>query len=198
VLSFRSSARRAAGYGIPAAVAILVLSATAAASLRLYHDAPPLAHTGGFGEGDCTACHFDNEPDDGVGEVSVRGFPERYEPGEKYRIVVEVRRPGIVKGGFQAAIRQVEGGAAGHAAGELRSLGERTSVSESDTVAYVQHTARGNDVGDGVARWEFEWTAPVRASGRLLLNAAANAANGDNSEFGDYIYRAELVSRAMR
>jgi hypothetical protein len=178
--------------------AAVVLGATAAAATRAYHDSPPLAHTGGFGEGDCSACHFDNEVDDGVGEVRVHGFPDRYEPGRTYRITIEVRRPGMAKGGFQAAIREAEGNRTGHSTGDIATDDGRTTIARSDTVAYVQHTAAGNDVEDGVARWTFEWTAPVRAGGGVVLHAAANAGNGDNSEFGDYIYRAERVARAMR
>jgi hypothetical protein len=182
------------------AMALLTaLAATGVAASRLYRDAPPPRHTGGFGEPTCAACHFDNPFDDGVGEVRISGFPDEYEPGEKYRITIEVRRPGLALGGFQAAIRHASGAQTGRPAGEMRAVDDRVAVVEPDSVSYLQHTLAGTTLEDGVARWTFEWTAPLhKVGGDVVLNAAANAANGDNSEFGDYIYLAAILSRAPR
>jgi len=178
---------------------VIALAATGVAASVRYLEGPPPRHTGGFGEQNCSACHFDNPVNDGVGEVRVIGFPERYEPGRTYRVVVEVRRPGLAAGGFQAAVRHAPGTAeAGSQAGQLRAANEHVAVLPSGSVSYAQHTARQPAVKNGAVRWEFDWTAPARAGARVVLHTAANAANGDNSEFGDYIYFAEVASRTRR
>jgi hypothetical protein len=180
-------------------VALLLtgLGATTVAATRLYLQNPPLRHTGGFGEPNCSACHFDNPVNDERGEIRVSGFPETYQPGRTYTIVVEVRRPEMTRGGFQAAVRHAGGEQTGRQAGTVRSLDERVAVAQADSVRYLHHTVAGSAVSEDIARWHFEWTAPVRA-GEVVLHTAANAANGDNSEFGDYIYLAEILSRIRR
>jgi hypothetical protein len=188
---------RRAALAVPFLV-IGLAGTTVAASVR-YLDSPPPAHTGGFGEQNCSACHFDNPVNDGVGEVRVIGFPKRYEPGRTYRVVMEVRRPGLAAGGFQAAVRYAPGTAdEGRQAGELRARDGHVAVLPADSVGYVQHTADQPAVRDGAMRWEFDWTAPERAGAGVVIHAAGNAANRDNSEFGDYIYLAEVVSRSRR
>ncbi len=180
------------------AIALAGLAATALAASLLYLDGPPAGHTGGFGEESCATCHFDNPVNDGEGEVRVSGFPERYEPGETYTVTVEVRRPGIALGGFQAAVRFAEGERAGRQAGSVRLTDERVTLLETDSVTYLQHTVEGASVEGDLARWSFEWTAPSKAGGKAVLHAAGNAGNGDDSVFGDYIYLAEVVSRVRR
>lgn len=174
------------------------LAATGVAAARSYLDGPPPAHTGGFSEPDCTACHFDNPINDDAGEVRISGFPEKYEPGQKYTITIEIRRPGMARGGFQAAIRHASGENRGRQAGTVDTLDQRIEIVGADPVRYLQHSIAGTTFVDDVAHWTFEWTAPVQVDGEVVLNAAANAANGDNSEFGDYIYLAKIISRARR
>jgi len=43
-------------------------------------------------------------------------------------------------------------------------------------------------VEKGRATWQVRWTAPDRLTEPLQLHVAANAANGDKSEFGDMIF----------
>jgi hypothetical protein len=38
----------------------------------------------------------------------------------------------------------------------------------------------------------FTWVAPPTPVGEIVVNAAANAANGDASPVGDYIYSTSL------
>jgi hypothetical protein len=44
-------------------------------------------------------------------------------------------------------------------------------------------------VAADTARWTVVWTAPA-TGGAVTFNAAANAANEDDSQLGDYIYTA--------
>jgi hypothetical protein len=40
----------------------------------------------------------------------------------------------------------------------------------------------------GAAKWTFEWTAPD--DGAAIFHLTGNAANGDDSPLGDFIYAA--------
>jgi hypothetical protein len=47
-----------------------------------------------------------------------------------------------------------------------------------------------SSTADGPVSYRFNWAAPDPSDGRVLFNAAGNAADGDNSVNGDYIYTA--------
>lgn len=159
-----------------------------------YADAPPLAHTGGFGEPTCHACHFDqplNAPD---GALTLAGLPDQYEAGTPYEITVTVHHPDLSRGGFELSARFTDGGPAG----TLRTGTGRAAVSteEAAGVQYAYHTAAGTTptAPDSVA-WTLTWTAPSRADS-VVFHASANAANFDASEFGDFVYTAQQHSNA--
>lgn len=152
-----------------------------------YEDGAPPGHTGGFGEPDCTACHSDNEPNAPGGTLEVGGLPARYVPGERYRVAVTLAHPDLEAGGFQLAFRT----AAGAPAGRVSALDPRTGTVSAGAQRYVQQTPAGREAArDGRIAWEIEWRAP--ASGvPVVLHLAANAANDDLSELGDFIYTLE-------
>jgi hypothetical protein len=52
-------------------------------------------------------------------------------------------------------------------------------------------------LADNAGGWRVEWTAPDDAAGAVIFHVAANAANGDKSESGDFIYTTE-VRASMR
>ena len=167
----------------------------------LHRDGPPPAHTGGFGEPTCRQCHFDVELNAPGGELAVGGVPPRYRAGRSYELVVTLRRPGMLRGGFQLAARFADGAAAGTQAGALTPSDERSALVRDSVTAvrYVQHTQAGTAVAGGEARWNFRWTAPGAARVAVVLHVAANAANDDDSPLGDYIYtRAVAVRPAYR
>jgi len=160
-------------------------------------DGPPPAHTGGFGEPTCHACHSEAPVNPPGGEVRVQGLPAAYRPGASYDVTVVLDAKGTVSAGFQAAIRFTGTERSGLSAGSIRPLDERASV-QVDTargVAFVQHTRRGTVVpeGPGSASWSFRWTAP-EAPGPVVLHVAANSADGDDSPFGDLVYATSVTS----
>jgi hypothetical protein len=186
-----------AGAGAAAAVALLAFPAERARAA--FSEAPPTAHTGGFGERTCRACHFDGELNEAGGGLALGGVPTVYRPGERYRITVVLRRGEMQRGGFQLATRFAEGAAAGRQAGVLRAPDERVKVTEGTRggVQYVSHTRPGIQLTQaGRIEWAVEWTAPASAAGPVVFHAAANAANGDESQFGDFVYTETHVSRA--
>jgi hypothetical protein len=56
-------------------------------------------------------------------------------------------------------------------------------------VEYVQHRLAGTHVSPpGAGEWSVRWTAPAETIAPVIFHVAANSANDDNSQFGDYIY----------
>ncbi len=164
-----------------------------------YADGPPPAHTGGFGEPSCSACHFDNPVNEPSGSLVVSGMPEQFTPGNSYRITVSLTRPEMQRAGFQLAVRYAAGARSGTVAGVVVPTDERATVAASTAgVSYAQHTTAGTSLaGVDTARWTVQWTAPAQEA-EVSLHVAANAANGDQSEFGDHIYLRELTVAPRR
>lgn len=170
----------------------LVVPVGGAGGVKDYADAPPPAHTGGFGEPTCAECHFDGEPNDPGGTLEITGLPDRYGAGETYTLVVALNRPELRSAGFQLAIRLAEGEGRGSQAGTARVTDDRARATSSDGVDYLHQTLRGSQAEDA-ARWTIEWTAPQGGAGPVAIHVAANAGNGDDSAFGDYIYTDSMV-----
>ena len=152
---------------------------------------PPAGHTGGFGEPTCRICHLEFDLNLG-GELELEGLPDSFRPGESYVVTLALRSSEMNRAGFQAAVRFVEGVAAGKQAGELLPLDGRTTV-VADTasgVQYVQHAPPSLESADPeFVSWSFEWRAPNSADA-ISFDAAANSANGDDSPLGDIVYAA--------
>lgn len=176
------------------ALLLLVPGMCAWAWAWAYDDGAPPGHTGGFGEPDCTACHSDNERNDAEGILSVTGLPERYAPGESYRLSIVLEHPELEAGGFQLAVRTSDGSAAGR----LEPVDARTRALADGGREYLQHTPEGRrDTDGGRISWQLAWQAPGAAV-PVVLNLAANAANDDLSELGDFIYTLELTLEPAR
>jgi hypothetical protein len=191
--------RGAHGVGAAVAGAVLLAASTPGAASRSTsvspsRDGPIPGFSGGFGESSCTACHFDGELNEAPGSLVLAGVPDRYRPGEGYALTLTLTRPGIAVGGFQLTARFEEGGAQ---AGSLKPAREdgRITVTPDRGVQYAHHLRPGTDptVRD-TARWELVWTAPPSV-GAVLVHAAANAADGDDSQLGDRIYTTVAASR---
>lgn len=151
-----------------------------------YKDGPPPAHTGGLGEPDCAACHFGPEPESRGVSLSLQGMPERYDPGSTYRITLVLEAAGMKSGGMLLSVRTHEGRQAGTLA-----PGDDLETVQSGGIHYLRHVrpARGPE-----AVWRLAWTAPEECAGPVLMHAAANAANDDDSALGDVPVLAEATS----
>lgn len=150
-----------------------------------YPDRVLPAVTGGFGEVSCHSCHFDGDLNQKNGSLDLRGLPEVITAGKVYDLEVELKHPQLAKAGFQLSIRTP----AGDQVGSFVSIDERTLVQAGPDgkIQYMNHSEKGSAGFNGSATWKFKWKAGDNA-GPIVLNLAANAANGDDSEFGDYIY----------
>jgi len=160
------------------------------AAVPLFKAGPPPAHTGGFGEPTCRACHSDAGLNEPGGELAITGAPAGYEPGRTYRLEVVLRRGGMLRAGFQLAARFADGAAAGRPAGVVAPADGRSMViwDTLSHVRYIEHTEIGTDLRDDAGRWLMSWTAPVDARGVVAFHAAGNAADADDSPLGDFIY----------
>lgn len=176
----------AAGGGVAGTCALFLRS-----SAVRYADGAPPGHTGGFGEPTCERCHFHAEASE-EGRLELSGLPAAWEPGREYPLEVSVRSPGMARAGFQLAARFCDGGQAG----TWRAGGDGVGVVSADDagVRYVGHTEPARPGAAGAAAWRLTWIAPEEAGGTVLLHLAANAANGDDSEFGDAVYADSLRS----
>lgn len=153
------------------------------------------AFTGGFGEENCRSCHFDYSLNPDGGSLSVSGIPEDIDNGQTIDITITVRRSNLGRAGFQLTARYENG----EQAGRFRiGDGGRLAFTEAggDSLQYVQHTALGSKVTNkGSNSWVVSWISPLTVEETVVFNVAANAANGDQSEFGDYIYQTEVIRK---
>lgn len=175
-------------------VAALVLLPVIAASPH-YPEEPPPQHTGGFGEPTCHTCHFGADLNAPGGKLELLGLPEVYEPDRSYRLIVRISRADLMRAGYQLAARYAEGEHAGEQAGQLRVSDVRSKLTPAGEpeVTFAHHTREGSEPATGeLGLWELEWQAP-HANTPIVFHLAANAANGDASEFGDHVYTRAYV-----
>lgn len=180
-----------------------VLALVTAASVGLAHSfGPALGHTGAPALGTYAAeptcndvgCHTGN-PLNQNGTLEILGVPSSYTPGQSYTLTVQLSSTANAaftsrKWGFQlTAVAMQDGKGAGFFSSPdlLVSTGDSTLGNRP----YISHDADTNKVGEpSPAVWSFTWTAPAQQVGAVGFFAAGNAANGDITNLGDYIYTA--------
>lgn len=155
-----------------------------------YPDMPPLGHSGGFGEPDCSVCHeqWDGDGAEKQGLVRLVGVPKSPSPEERYALSVILEHPGLATAGFQLTVRRCDGD---NDAGSFVDLDERTSIAPPwvKTPAYAWQTLEGSKPqSKNSAHWMLFWFAPESVAGGFAFAVAANAGNGDQSPFEDRLY----------
>lgn len=169
-------------------------AAVLATSMRLvpsheYADGAPPGFSGGFKEESCHACHFHAEPNSAGGRVTIDGAPAKFAAGERYTLTITLTRADMKRAGFQLTARfKDDGGQAGTLALGPDEV-SRVKLEHSSGVQYAGHKQAGSSVGAGLSRWTIVWTAPS-SGGTVMFNVAANAADGNESADGDFIYTA--------
>lgn len=155
-------------------------------SAMRYAERPPLAHTGGFGEPTCQACHFGTDVNAGEGRVTVEGLPDSVRTGQTYELTVRLAAP-MEGSGFMLSLRHPDGTQAGQMA-PIDSGRVAVRRVDSTGVQYAHHTRAGTETTSAEqTEWAIRWTAPS-AGDSVVAHVAANATNDDASEFGDEIY----------
>jgi hypothetical protein len=161
---------------------------------RAYRDGPPAGFSGGFGEDHCQACHFGDKVNDSPGSLRLSA-PERYSPGKTYAVTITLTRPGMAIGGFQLTARFADDSAQAGALAPADGQQDRIKVLTDRGVQYAYHSRPGTDLtATDVVRWTLQWTAPAGRRA-VLFHVAANAANGDDSQTGDFVYTSRARSR---
>jgi hypothetical protein len=176
-----------------ARVAVLAAALLAPPALLALHfrDGPPARVTGGPGEESCAACHTGNAVNAAGGELTIEGFPERYTPGKQYSLELVLSRPQLAAAGFQLAIRHRQGQTQAGRIGVPEGSEQAVGILDERGVQFAHQLLP--DVappGAGTMRWKLAWTAPESA-GPVVLHAAAIAADGDDSQLGDFVYTLE-------
>ena len=148
---------------------------------------PPADRSGVSGVTCSTSgCHNDFPANAGEGSVSITGLPAEWTPGVLYPLQVSVSHSGASLYGFQMTAVDSTGAQAGGFAIGMGTAIQSGSVG-GKTIEHMQHSfASPNNT------FSFRWTAPETSStGAVRFNVAANAANGNFNQFGDFIYSTE-------
>lgn len=152
---------------------------------------PLPAHTGGFGEPTCGACHIQADVNAGTGSLTLAGLPLEYAGGVTYSLTVTLTQPGLAAGGFQLSSRFADGTQAGTLA-HASNDSTRVAVTTAGGVEYIHHVYAGTrrSAPDTIA-WRIRWDAPANG-GAIVFHVSANAADDDASPLGDMIYTTSL------
>jgi hypothetical protein len=164
---------------------------------------PSASHTNAPGEDNCTSCHTTYTVNSGPGILSISGVPANYHPGQQIQLTISLTQEDAVYYGFQLTALDSQG----------RKIGTFTLPNETPARVqsinglvngqqrtYIEHTIDGlflpNTFGHNT--WTFTWTAPADAVEPVTFYAAANAADGQGSPSGDYIYTKSVTTAAAR
>ena len=149
----------------------------------------------------CTSCHV-GALNNGIGSVKiVLQGASVYIPGVKQRIVVQVAHPDQQRWGFEMTARPNSNLDKGQA-GTLIPIDNTTQVICEDFgtlpcgsgPTFITHTTVGTRNGQRIGgSFQFDWTPPATDIGPVTLYVSGNAANGNGSTTGDFIYTSNLV-----
>ncbi len=165
---------------------------------RASSSGPPASHTSAPGEQTCaiSGCHT-SQVNGGSGTLTLSGLPEiGYVINERYDVTVTLRQTGQKAFGFELTVLDDQG----RTAGEFDVLEPSRTEVVSGFVGrnqrkYLAHILGGTiPNGTGQSNWVVRWKAPAQNVGRVTFYVAGNAANGDGSNNGDFIY---TLSRAV-
>ena len=136
----------------------------------------------------CTACHFSYELNSGNGDLVLLGVPAEYVPGETYPLTVILSDPGQQRWGLEVTVLDdADPFAQGGSLIVTDPLHTQISEDVDGTEDYLKHTSDGTYwPSDGPTEWTFDWVAPELPG--ITFYLVGNAADGDQSFIGDYIY----------
>jgi len=157
------------------------------AAESMWSSGPADGFTGAPGENTCQFCH-QHGPGDGL--LQLLGAPVEYQPNQTYNLTVSLEDPGQQRWGFELTAIDADGDGAGIFAITDPVNSQLSDNDPSTARDYVKHTSAGtyNGTIDGPVTWEFQWTAPGGDVGDVTFYAAGNAADGDGTPLGNYIY----------
>ena len=178
---------------------LIPLAVLIPAALFAYSTGPVIQRTGAAVDGgtNCSACHRTFAPanSDPRGSVTITASP--YTPGVKQTIMVAVSHPTQKRWGFQLIARlgsdetQQAGRFSTSSVVRVRCTNTQDAPCNG-APEYAEHSdAPVTAVGAGYT-FQIDWTPPATDAGEIHFYAAGNAANGDGTFIGDYIYTTKL------
>ena len=174
-------------------VGLALLFVAGTGTVSAFSFGPPEEKTGALNEGTCADanCHTGNDLNASGGSLMLT-IPETYQPNEVYEIIVNLARDGQSRWGFEMTALDGNGASAGSF--EV-SDAANTQLKDANSKQYIMHTAAGSAQGtNDENQWTLKWTAPDTDIGPITFYAAGNAANGDFTFTGDYIYTEQAES----
>lgn len=176
---------------------ILVISGFAFLSAVMKDDGRAGA-TGSPGETTCntTQCHNTFALNSGGGSVvisapTMAGW--EYIPGQVYPISVTVAKAGVSLFGLGfEALRSTGANAGTLAITNAAQTQIKNAVVGGNVRNNVVHQLNGGSSADSHT-FTFNWTAPGTGTGNITFYTAGNAANGNTTTSGDYIYTASQI-----
>ena len=174
-------------------VLLFALFAASTGSVFAFSFGPPEEKTGAPNEGTCADanCHAGNDLNASDGSLMLT-IPETYQPNQVYEIIVNLARTGQSRWGFE--MTALDGN--GESAGSFEAADvTNTQLKDANSKQYIMHTAAGSAQGtNDENQWTLKWTAPDADIGPITFYTAGNAANGDFTPAGDYIYTTQAES----
>lgn len=160
--------------------------------LLAFSSGPVPALTGDFGESNCTECHTSFALNAAGGTFTISGVPAQYTPGQVYPITVTLSKSGQRRWGFELSARVA--GSSAQAGTLVVTDPSRTQIVALNGIQYIEHTLPGSQLGAPQGTWTFNWQAPSGDVGAIRFSAAGNAASGDGTPLGDFIYTTSVTS----
>ena len=158
----------------------------------------PVADRSGVSGTTCSisGCHFDLPfPNLGGGNVRISGLPSEWTPSITYPLDVIVTHSGAVRFGFQMTAVDSNSARAGAFTAASGMKVDPPELVNGKLLRHIEHSFPRP--GNGSATFSFDWTAPSSgATGDVRFNVAANAANGDFTPNGDFIYSDQQIVSA--
>ncbi|MCX6632321.1 MAG: hypothetical protein NTW28_32320 [Candidatus Solibacter sp.] len=149
----------------------------------------------------CTQCHATSALNSGTGSVKILlQSGAFYIPGVKQRVAVQVADAVQQRWGFELTAR-LNSDLEKSQAGDFNPVDNMTQVICDDSApkpcasgpSYIQQTAAGTRNGTkGSVTFQFDWTPPATNAGPVTFYVAGNAADGNGTNTGDFIYTSSV------
>ncbi len=160
-----------------------------------YAGEPPLLTTCGS-----SGCHDDSpiNSDTALVSLNLGGADFYYSYSQQYTISINLKRTGLVRGGFQIVALQDSDISKSPGIITLTDLVRTQRIDASDPhpggcatqdKVWIEHTLAGIDnVSGDSMQWQFNWLAPATNVGPITFYLAAIDANNDMDNTGDHVY----------
>ncbi len=173
-------------------LAAFVIFGFDASRVSAFSGGPPNGHTGAPGELTCatSGCHLSFPVNSGSGALTLTGLPANYSPNQEIELTVTLNQADRALYGFQLTAIDDAGKKAGELIITNSTRTQKSSATINDNLReYISHTFDGTSP-NGANRngWTFKWKAPAQSAGQVTFYVAGNAANGNGTPEGDFIY----------